>query len=41
MFFKSVKPHPMQFLIYYNELRSCELRMPKLGIESQLKYLKN
>ncbi len=38
-FFKSIKVEPMKYLIYYTEVRSCELRMPKAGKVQQLKYL--
>jgi len=38
-FFKHVKIEPMQYLIYYTEVRSCELRKPKIGRKHQLKYL--
>ena len=38
-FFKSVKVIPMQYLIYYTELRSCELNMPKRGSLFQIQFL--
>lgn len=38
-FFKSVKVIPMQYLIYYTELRSCELRIPKIGKTYQAKFI--
>lgn len=38
-FFKSVKVIPMQYLIYYTELRSCELGMPKGGNLLKTRYL--
>jgi len=40
-FFKNVKAIPMQYLIYYTEVRSCELRMPKIGVQHKLKFLEN
>lgn len=38
-FFKHVKTEPMRYLIYYTEMRSCELRMPKIGSHRQMKHL--
>ncbi|MEX0315728.1 MAG: RteC domain-containing protein [Allomuricauda sp.] len=38
-FFKYVKTEPMRHLIHYTEMRSCELRMPKIGSHRQMKYL--
>ena len=38
-FFKEVKVIPMQYLIYYTEVRSCELRFPKIGVEEQRNFL--
>lgn len=38
-FFKSVKVIPMQYLIYYTELRSCELGIPKGGDLFQIQFL--
>lgn len=38
-FFKHIKIEPMRYLIYYTEIRSCELRIPKTGKKYQLKYL--
>jgi len=38
-FFRNTKIIPMQYLIYYTEVRSCELRMPKIGKEYQQKFL--
>ncbi|MDF4203840.1 RteC domain-containing protein [Maribacter sp. SA7] len=38
-FFKTIKVIPMQYLIYYIEVRSCELRMPKIGRVSKLEFL--
>ena len=38
-FFKSIKIIPMQYLIYYTEVRSCELRFPKIGKTNQIRFL--
>lgn len=38
-FFKSVKVIPMQYLIYYTELRSCELSIPKGSDLLQIQFL--
>ena len=38
-FFKCLKVVPMQYLIYYTEVRSFELRMPKIGDQYQMKFL--
>ncbi|MFS4494727.1 RteC domain-containing protein [Maribacter sp. 2308TA10-17] len=38
-FFKSIKIIPMQYLIYYTEVRSCELRFPKIGKTNQFQFL--
>lgn len=38
-FFKNVKVEPMQYLIYYTEVRSCELSMPKIGSLHQMGFL--
>ena len=38
-FFKEVKVIPMQYLIFYTEVRSCEFRIPKIGIRRQLQFL--
>ncbi len=38
-FFKQVKTEPMRYLIYYTEMRFCELRMPKIGSHRQIKHL--
>ncbi|MDY7397030.1 RteC domain-containing protein [Aureibaculum sp. 2210JD6-5] len=40
-FFKNEKVLPMSNLIYYTELRSCELRLPKIGKEEQKDFLQN
>ncbi|MCX2681936.1 RteC domain-containing protein [Galbibacter sp. EGI 63066] len=39
-FFKKVKAEPLGFLVYFSEVRSCELLMPKVGINNQLSFLK-
>lgn len=39
-FFKKVKAEPLGFLVYFSEVRSCELLMPKIGISNQLSFLK-
>lgn len=38
-FFKSLKVVPMQYLIYYTELRSFELLIPKIGKSNQREFL--
>ena len=38
-FFKNVKIEPLRFLVHYTEVRSCEMRMPKWGIQTKLKYI--
>ena len=38
-FFKNVKPIPMSLLIYFTEVRSCELRMPKAGSSFKIQFL--
>ncbi|RTZ02733.1 hypothetical protein EKL98_12805 [Flavobacterium bomense] len=37
-FFKNIKPLPMSYLIYYTEVRSCELRKPKTGTSYQIEF---
>ncbi|WP_281682136.1 RteC domain-containing protein [Zunongwangia profunda] len=37
-FFKNIKPCPMSYLIYFTEVRSCELRKPKAGDNFQLRF---
>lgn len=37
-FFKNTKPLPMSYLIYYIEVRSCEMRRPKAGISYQIDF---
>tara|TARA_R110002050_G_scaffold200872_3_gene335916 strand:- start:2458 stop:3327 length:870 start_codon:yes stop_codon:yes gene_type:complete len=39
-FFKRVKSGPLGFLVYFSEVRSCELLMPKIGTGNQLSFLK-
>ncbi|MDF0708560.1 MULTISPECIES: RteC domain-containing protein [Flagellimonas] len=38
-FFKGIKCIPMKYLIYYTEIRSCELRIPKSNVKRQLSFL--
>ncbi len=38
-FFKKVKSIPLGYLVYFSEVRSCELLMPKVGNEIQLNFL--
>lgn len=37
-FFKNIKPIPMSYLIYFTEVRSCELRKPKAGTSFQIEF---
>ncbi|WP_229793676.1 RteC domain-containing protein [Salinimicrobium marinum] len=37
-FFKNIKPCPMSYLIYFTEVRSCELRKPIAGDNFQLRF---
>lgn len=37
-FFKNHKPVPMSYLIYFTEVRSCELRMPKVGTSYKIEF---
>lgn len=37
-FFKKLKPCVMSYLIYFTELRSCEMRKPKAGKHFQVKF---
>ena len=39
-FFKSIKSEPLSLLVYFSEVRSCELLMPKIGVNNQLSFLK-
>lgn len=38
-FFKRVKSEPLRFLIYYTEVRTCEMKMPKWGLQAKLEYI--
>ncbi len=38
-FFKTVKSEPLGYLVYFSEVRSCELLMPKIGLSNQLNFL--
>ncbi|SKB97391.1 RteC protein [Salegentibacter salinarum] len=38
-FFKNIKPIPMSYLIYFTEVRSCELMLPKAGDSHKVRYL--
>lgn len=38
-FFKNVKPFPMSYLIYFTEVRSCELTIPKAGAKHKIHFL--
>ncbi|MFD2909803.1 RteC domain-containing protein [Flavobacterium ardleyense] len=38
-FFKNNKPVPMSLLIFFTEIRSCELRMPKAGTKYKVDFL--
>lgn len=37
-FFKEVKPAVMSYLIYFTEVRSCEIRKPKAGVNFQIRF---
>lgn len=37
-FFRNIKTCPMSYLIYFTEIRSCELRKPKVGENHQLRF---
>ena len=37
-FFKEVKPAVMSYLIYFTEMRSCEIRKPKAGVNFQIRF---
>ncbi|RXG12898.1 RteC protein [Leeuwenhoekiella aestuarii] len=39
-FFKHLKPCPMSYLIYFTEMRTCELRKPKAGVSFQTRFYK-
>tara|TARA_R110002167_G_scaffold366411_1_gene596161 strand:- start:4943 stop:5875 length:933 start_codon:yes stop_codon:yes gene_type:complete len=38
-FFKTVKSEPLGYLVYFSEIRSCELLMPRIGLGNQLNFL--
>ena len=38
-FFKNIKPYPMSYLIYFTEVRSCELTIPKAGSSNKVRFL--
>ena len=38
-FFKNIKPLPMSYLIYFTEVRSCELLIPKAGNSHKVRFL--
>lgn len=38
-FFKNVKVIPMSYLIYFSEVKVCELKKPKAGVEFQIRFL--
>lgn len=38
-FFKNLKSEPFRFLIYFTEVRSCEMRMPKWGLQAKLEFI--
>lgn len=37
-FFKYVKVIPMSYLIYFTEIRACEVQKPKAGVDFQIKF---
>lgn len=37
-FFKEIKPAVMSYLIYFTEIRSCEIRKPKAGNNFQIRF---
>lgn len=39
-FFKHIKSKPLQYLVYYTEVRKCELRLPQLGKKPKLRFLR-
>ncbi|SFG03428.1 RteC protein [Salegentibacter agarivorans] len=39
-FFKNIKPFPMSYLIYFSEVRTCELMLPKAGNSNKVRFLK-
>lgn len=38
-FFKNVKSEPLRYLIYYTEVRSCEMKLPKWGLQAKSDYI--
>ncbi len=38
-FFRNIKPFPMSYLIYFTEVRSCELSLPKAGNSHKVRFL--
>lgn len=38
-FFRNIKPIPMSYLIYFTEIRTCELRAPKAGTDPKIHFL--
>ncbi|WP_373059486.1 RteC domain-containing protein [Zunongwangia sp. H14] len=38
-FFRNIKPYPMSYLIYFTEVRSCELSIPKAGNNFKVRFL--
>ncbi|MUP46539.1 hypothetical protein E0K83_12400 [Gramella sp. BOM4] len=38
-FFKNIKPYPMSYLIYFTEVRTCELTKPKAGTSYKIRFL--
>ncbi|SNY99528.1 RteC domain-containing protein [Flagellimonas pacifica] len=39
-FFRDIKSIPLGQLVYYNEVRQCELRLPQLGMKPKLRYIR-
>ncbi|MEX0313506.1 MAG: RteC domain-containing protein, partial [Allomuricauda sp.] len=39
LFFKEIKPQTMCYLVLYTEIRSCELKLPKYGLENRFEFL--
>lgn len=38
-FFRNIKPIPMSYLIYFTEIRTCELNIPKAGTGPKIRFL--
>ena len=38
-FFRNIKPLPMSYLIYFTQVRSCELMLPKAGTSHKVRFL--